>query len=77
MDCGRLWTLKALQINGLTPKLKSCIAFYIVALALQELNLGSNILIYTINFQFRYNLAGEEEERVQTRMARLGGWLAS
>ena len=48
-----------------------------VALALQELNLGSDILIYTINFQFGCNLAVEEEERVQTRVARLGGWLAS
>ena len=69
--------MEALRINGSTPKLKSYIAFCIVASALQELNLGSDILIYTINFQFRCNLAGEEEERVQTRMARLGGWLAS
>ena len=55
---------KALQIDGLTPESKSCIAFCMVALALRELNLGSDILIYTINFQFRCNLAGEEEERV-------------
>ena len=48
-----------------------------VASASQEPNLGSDILIYTINFQFGCNLAGEEEERVQTRVARLGGWLAS
>ena len=77
MDRGRLRTLEALRIDGSTPESKSCIAFCIVASALQELNLGSNILICTINFQFRCNLAGEEEERVQTRMARLGGWLAS
>ena len=64
MDRGRLRTLEALQINGSTPKLKSCIAFYIVASALQELNLGSDILIYIINLQFRCNLAEEEEERV-------------
>ena len=43
-----------------------------VASASRELNLGSDILICTINFQFRCNLVGEEEERVQTRMARLG-----
>ena len=69
--------LEALRINGSTPELKSYIAFYMVALASRELNLGSDILICTINFQFGCNLAGEEEERVQTRMARLGGWLAS
>jgi len=77
VDRGRLRTLEALRINGSTPELKSYIAFCIVASASRELNLGSDILIYTINFQFRCNLAGEEEERVQTRMARLGGWLAS
>ena len=77
MDCGRLRTLEALRIDGLTPKSKSCIAFCMVALASRELNLGSDILICTINFQFGCNLAGEEEERVQTRVARLGGWLAS
>ena len=48
-----------------------------VALASRELSLGSNILICIINFQFGYNLVGEEEERVRTRTARLGGWLAS
>ena len=73
MDYSRLRILEALQINGSTPELKSCIAFYIVASALRELNLGSDILIYTINFQFGCNLAVEEEERVQTRMARLEG----
>jgi hypothetical protein len=69
--------LEALRINGSTPELKSCIAFCIVVSASQELNLGSDILICTINFQFGCNLVREEEERVQTRMARLGGWLAS
>jgi hypothetical protein len=44
-----------------------------VASASRELNLESDILICTINFQFGCNLAGEEEERVQTRVARLGG----
>ena len=77
MDCGRLRTLEALRINGSTPESKSCIAFCMVASASRELNLGSDILICTINFQFGCNLAGEEEERVQTRVARLGGWLAS
>jgi len=46
------------------PELKSYITFYIVASALQELNLGSNILIYTIKFYFWCNLVREEEERV-------------
>jgi hypothetical protein len=31
-------TLEALRINGLTPNLMSFIAFYMEALALQELN---------------------------------------
>ena len=53
--------LEALRINGLIPKLTSYIAFCIEALALQELNLGREILIYAGNFQFRYNLVGEEE----------------
>jgi len=75
VDRGRLWTLEALRINGSTPESKSYIAFCMVASASQELNLGSDILICTINFQFGWNLAGEEEERVQTRMARLGGGL--
>jgi hypothetical protein len=69
--------LEALQINGSTPELKSCTAFCMVVSASRELNLGSDILICTINFQFGCNLAREEEERVRTRMARLGGWLAS
>ena len=73
---GRLRTSEALRINGSTPESKSCIAFCMVASASRELNLGSDILICTINFQFGCNLAGEEE-RVQTRVARLGGWLAS
>jgi len=77
VDHGRLRTSEALRINGSTPESKSYIAFYIVVSASRELNLGSNILIYTINFQFGCNLVREEEERVQTRMARLGGWLAS
>ena len=77
MDRGRLRTLEALRIDGSTPESKSCIAFCMVASASRELNLGSDILICTINFQFGCNLAEEEEERVQTRMARLGGWLAS
>ena len=77
VDRGRLRTLEALRINGSTPESKSCIAFCMVASASRELNLGSDILICTINFQFGCNLAGEEEERVRTRMARLGGWLAS
>ena len=77
MDCGRLRTSEALRIDGLTPELKSCIAFCMVASASRELSLGSDILICTINFQFGCNLAGEEEERVQTRVSRLGGWLAS
>ena len=64
MDHSRLQILKALQINGSTPKSKSCIAFCMVASASQELNLGSNILIYTINFQFRCNLVGEKEEQI-------------
>jgi hypothetical protein len=64
VDHGRLRTLKALRIDGSIPKSKSCIAFCIVASASQELNLESDILICTINFQFRCNLAGEEEERV-------------
>jgi len=54
----------------------SCIAFYIETLALQELNYRKDILIYTRNFVFGCNLVGEEEERVQTRMSRLGGCLA-
>lgn len=66
--------MEALRIDGSTPESKSCIAFCMVASASRELNLGSDILICTINFQFGCNL---EEERVQTRMARLGGWLAS
>ena len=74
MDCGRLWTLEALRIDGSTPESKSCIAFCMVASASREFNLGSDILICTINFQFGCNLVGEEEERVQTRMSRLGGW---
>src|ERR1700722_4807548 len=77
VDRGRLRTLEALRIDGSTPESKSCIAFCMVASASRELNLGSDILICTINFQFGCNLAGEEEGRVQTRMARLGGWLAS
>ena len=72
VDRGRLRTLEALRIDGSTPESKSCIAFCMVASASRELNLGSNILICTINFQFMRNLAGKEEERVQTRVA----WLA-
>ena len=55
----------------------SCIAFCIEALALQELNWGRDILICTRNFGFGCNLVGEEEERVQTRMSRLGGFYVS
>ena len=45
--------------------------------ASRELDLGRDILICTRNFVFGCNLAVEEEERVQTRMSRLGGCLAS
>ena len=51
----------------------SYIAFHRETSTSQELDLGRDILICTRNFGFRCNLAGEEEERVQTRMARLGG----
>ena len=61
-----------MRIDGSTPESKSCMAFCIVASASRELNLGSDILICTINFQFRCNLAGKEEERVQARVARWG-----
>ena len=64
VDRGKLRTSEALRIDGLTPESKSCIAFYIVASASRELNLGSDILICIINFQFGCNLVGEEEERV-------------
>ena len=55
MDRGRLRTLEALRIDGSTPESKSCIAFCMVALASRELNLESDILICTINFQFGCN----------------------
>jgi len=74
---GSAQTSEALRINGSTPNLTSCIAFCIVISASRELNLGRDILICTRNFVFRCSLAGEEEERVQTRMSRLGGCLAS
>ena len=68
MDRGRLRTSEALRIDGSTPESKSCIAFYIVASASRELNLGSDILICTINFQFRCNLAGEERKLATRRI---------
>ena len=46
------------------------------ASASRELNWGRDILICARNFGFGCNLVGEEEERVQTRMSRLGGCLA-
>jgi len=67
---------EALRIDGSTPDSTSCIAFYIKSLASRELNLERDILICTRNFVFGCNLVGEEEERVQTRMSRLGGCLA-
>ena len=69
-------TPEALRINGLTPNLTSCIAFYMEALASRELNWGRDILICTRNFGVGCNLVGEEEERVQTRVSRWGGCLA-
>jgi len=68
--------LEALRINGLTPNSTSYIAFYMETSASRELDWGRDILICTRNFGFRYNLVGEEEERVQTRVSRLGGCLA-
>ena len=44
------------------------------ASASQELNWGRDILICIRNFGFRCNLVREEEERVQTRVSRLGGF---
>jgi len=54
----------------------SCIAFCMETSASRELNWGRDILICTRNFGFGCNLVGEEEERVQTRVSRLGGCLA-
>jgi len=68
--------LEALRIDGLTPDSTSCIAFCMETLASRELNWGRDILICTRNFGFGCNLVGEEEERVQTRVSRLGGCLA-
>ena len=61
VEWGNARTLEALRIDGLTPDLMSCIAFYIEASALRELNWGRDILICTRNFGFRCNLVGEEE----------------
>ena len=57
-------TLEALRINGLAPNSTSYIVFYIEASASRELNLGRDMLICAGNFQFIYNLAGEEEGEV-------------
>ena len=70
-------TSEALRIDGSTPNSTSCIAFCMVISASRELDLGRDILICTRNFVFRCSLVGEEEERVQTRLSRLGGCLAS
>jgi len=61
VEGGNTRTSEALRIDGLTPKSTSYIAFYIEASASRELNLGRGMLIYTRNFQFGCNLAGEEE----------------
>ena len=76
VDLGALWAPEALRIDGSTPDSTSCIAFCMETSVSRELDLGRDILICTRNFGFGCNLVGEEEERVQTRMSRLGGCLA-
>ena len=55
------------------PDSTSYIAFYMEASASRELNWGRDMLICIRNFGFGCNLVGEEE-RVQRRMSRLGGF---
>ena len=47
-------------------------AFCIETSILRELDWERDMLICTRNFGFGCNLVGEEEERVQTRLSRLG-----
>ena len=50
MEGGSTRTSEALRIDGLTPDLTSCIAFYIEVSGSRELNLGRGMAICAGNF---------------------------
>jgi len=77
VEGGNTRASEALRINGLTPNSTSCIAFYIEASASQELNLGRDIVICARNFQFGYNLAGEEEGEANGSLGGVSRFLGS
>jgi len=72
VEGGNARTSEALRINGLTPNLTSCIAFYIEDSASRELNLGRDMVIYARNFQFGCNSAGKKGRHRRECLARGG-----